>query len=264
MFIKNLTVSCNVEIKNNNFLLSFRDKEMAENAKMGQFVEIKAGTGIDSLIRKPISIDRVEGDEIFLVYKVVGKGTLAMSKMAAGEPINVIGPLGTGFPEEVAMSGKEILMVAGGIGIGPFPFVIDKAPNWKLFYGFRDYNEFVLEEELKSYEREGKAFLATNDGSYGKKGFVTDMLTEYLDRNGVENKVIFCCGPDVMMRKVCEIADKYKIESYISMEDYMGCGIGICVGCVRKIKNPEKPGGWEHKKVCKDGPVFKGEEIIWE
>lgn len=262
MFIKELKIINNVEIKNNNFLMSFKDKEIAENAKIGQFVEIKAGTGIDSLIRKPISIDRVEGDEIFLVYKVVGKGTTAMSKMSSGDKISVIGPLGKGFPEDVG--DKEVLMVAGGIGIGPFPYVIDKMKNWKLFYGFRDYSEFVLEQELKQYEMEGKAFFTTNDGSYGRKGFVTEVLEEYLIKNGVENKVIFCCGPDVMMKRVCEIASKYKVESHISMEDYMGCGIGICVGCVRKIRNPEKPGGWEHKKVCKDGPVFRGEDIIWE
>lgn len=262
MFIKNLTISSNVEIKNRNYLMSFKDREMAQNARIGQFVEIKAGVGIDNLIRKPISINRVQGDEIFLVYKVVGKGTEAMSKLSPGDNINVIGPLGNGFPE--LSEEKEVLMVAGGIGIGPFPYCIDTVKNWKLFYGFRDYSEFVLEQELKRYEANGKAFFTTNDGSYGMKGFVTDVLEKYLLENGTENKVIYCCGPDVMMKKVCEIALKYKVESYISMEDYMGCGIGICVGCVRKIRNPEKPGGWEHKKVCKDGPVFRGEEIIWE
>lgn len=122
---------------------------------------------------------------------------------------------------------------------------------------------FLLEDSLKEHEATGKAVVTTDNGSYGEKGFVTAKVEEYLkaDRS---NKVIFACGPEIMMKKVQEIAVKYGVESYLSLEEYMGCGIGACVGCVKKIKNSEKPNGWEYKKVCKDGPIFKGEEVIWE
>ena len=135
-------------------------------------------------------------------------------------------------------------------------------PNWKLFYGVRDESQLLLQDEIAGLEKAGQAFVATDNGSYGAKGFVTDLLDAYLTKDAA-NKVIFCCGPNPMMKRVCEVAAKHGVESYISMEDYMGCGIGICVGCVRKIRDASKPEGWDHKKVCKDGPVFKGEDILW-
>ncbi len=259
MFLKDVEIIQNREIQKNHFLLSFKDKEIAEKSKMGQFIEIKVG-GIENLLRKPISINDVEGDEVQILYRVVGKGTRDLSDYKKGDKISVLGPLGNSFPE---INDKEVLIVAGGIGCGPFSFVMRKLKNWKLFYGIKDACEFLLEDLYKAYEKDGKAFISTDNGSYGKKGFVTKELEEYLLKDN-KDKVIFACGPEVMMKAVAGIAEKYEVESYLSLEEYMGCGIGVCMGCVKKIKNPDKPEGWENKKVCKDGPIFKGAEVIWE
>lgn len=260
MLIKDAPITENVEIKPHNFLMTFQDAEMAAKCRVGQFLEIKAG-GIENMLRVPISIARVQGDLISILYHVVGNGTDVMSRMRVGETVNVLGPLGNGFPLDV-IGDREVLFVAGGIGFGPFPFAMDSLSNWKLFYGIRDEAQLLLQDEITELEKTGKAFIATDNGSYGTKGYVTDLLDAYLSKDA-NNKVIFCCGPNPMMKRVCEVAAKHGVESHISMEDYMGCGIGICVGCVRKIRDDSKPNGWDHKKVCKDGPVFKGEDILW-
>lgn len=260
MFLKDVVIEENREIKPGNYLMSFRDKEIAGESKIGQFLEIKAGNGIENLLRKPISINDVENDKVTIIYRVIGKGTTKLSEYKPGDKISVLGPLGNSFPE---IMDKEVVIVAGGIGCGPFSYVMRKLPNWKIFYGVKDACEFLLEDSLKEHEATGKAVITTDNGSYGEKGFVTAKVEEYLKTDS-SNKVIFACGPEIMMKKVQEIAIKYGVESYLSLEEYMGCGIGACVGCVKKIKNSEKPNGWEYKKVCKDGPIFKGEEVIWE
>lgn len=259
MYLKNVLILENEKLSEEIFRLTFKNEEIAKKSKMGQFLEIKAGDGIDNLLRKPISINNVIGDEVTLLYKVVGSGTKKLSMYTKNDKISILGPLGNGFPE---VKNKEVLLVAGGIGYGPFSYVMQQLEKWKLFYGVRDKSELVLDEYME-YEEQGKAILVTDNGSYGKKGYVTNELEEYL-KNGTEDKVIFCCGPEIMMKKVSEIAKKYSIVAYLSLETYMGCGIGACVGCAQKIKNNNKGKGWEYKKVCKDGPVFTADEVIWE
>lgn len=261
MQLLDVIITMNKEIKKNNFLLKFNSKEIASETRMGQFLELKIGDGTNNLLRKPISINDVEGDEISILYRVVGKGTKGLSLYKPGDKISVIGPLGNGFPD--IASDKEVLIVAGGIGCGPFGLVMRNIKEWKLFYGFRDVCEFLMEDAIKLHQEQNKAFITTDNGSYGKQGFVTEELEKYLI-NDSKNKVIFACGPEIMMKKVSKIARLYNVESYLSLEEYMGCGIGACVGCVQKIKNSEKENGWEYKKVCKDGPVFRGEEVIWD
>lgn len=258
MYFKDVLIVENKEIKPDNYKIVFVDKEMAKATQMGQFVEIKVGEGIENLLRKPISINDVEGEKITLLYRAVGKGTKSLADYKSGDKISIIGPLGAGFPE---IENKEVLIVAGGIGCGPFNLVMRKIKNWKLFYGCRDKCEFLLDDIL--FEHKDRVFVSTDNGTMGKKGFVTSDLENYLKIDS-ENKVVFSCGPEVMMEAVQKICDKYNVESYLSLEAYMGCGIGVCNGCAKKIKNPDKENGWEMKKVCKDGPVFKGSEIIWE
>ena len=257
MFLKKVMVEKNEEIKSDYFIISFKDKEIAETIKKGQFVELRIS---GNLLRKPISIHDLYKNEISLLYKVIGKGTKALSKYQKDDKLDILGPLGNGFPN--IADDKEVLLVAGGIGFAPFSLVMRKVKNWKLFYGFRDAAEFLLEGATPDIDYEN-VFITTDNGSMGRKGFVTEKLEEYLKENS-KDKVIFSCGPNIMMKKVAEIANKYGVISYLSLEEYMGCGIGACVGCVAKIKNSAKPDGWEFKKVCKDGPVFRGDEILWD
>lgn len=261
MFLKNVVVEKNEKIISSHFIMSFKDNEIAASVKKGQFVELKINDGISNLLRKPISIHDLYENEVSLLYKVVGKGTKALSKYRQGEKLSILGPLGNGFPN--IAEDKEVLLVAGGIGFAPFSLVMREIKNWKLFYGFRDSSEYLLENATSNIDYEDEEiFITTDNGSMGTKGFVTEKLEEYLKENSKE-KVIFSCGPNIMMKRVAEIANKYNVPSYLSLEEYMGCGIGACAGCVAKIKDPDKPDGWEFKKVCKDGPVFRGDEIIW-
>ncbi|BDU49650.1 dihydroorotate dehydrogenase electron transfer subunit [Haliovirga abyssi] len=260
MRLEDIIIKENKKVAHDTYLLSFVSSDMAKEILPGQFLEIKVGEGLNNLLRLPISIHDVIDDTIYMLYKVIGNGTKDLTEYKTGAKISALGPLGNGFPK---LEGeKEVLLVAGGIGYGPFPLVIRNNNNYKLFYGVSTKNEIAKDTTFKL--ENDKVNVATVDGSEGHKGFVTDILEEYILKNGEKDKIIFSCGPEIMMKKVAQIANKYNIESYLSLEEYMACGIGACVGCVKKIKNSEKKEGWEYKKVCKDGPIFKGDEVIWE
>lgn len=261
MFQRNVLITQNIEVKSKHFLMSFQDAEIAAMTHMGQFFEFNV-PGLENMLRIPISVSRVQGDCVSILYRVVGSGTGALSKMRAGEAINLIGPLGQGFPKTL-LAHTEVILVAGGIGFAPFPYVMDTLPNWTLFYGMRDISECLLDDLVCQQGVKAKIFITTDNGSGGTQGLVTESLETYLKQTHSGDKVIFCCGPHRLLQRVCEIADQYGIESYISMEEMMACGIGICVGCVHPIRDVRHPAGWEYKKICKEGPIFRGSDILW-
>ena len=267
MHLKDVKILENKKLTKGIYKMVFKSPEIASQACEGQFLEIKVTQGISNLLRKPISINNIKGDKVSIIYKVIGKGTQKLSQFKKGEKINILGPLGNGFPKldknKLKNKKTELILVAGGIGYAPFSYIMDKYKNWKLFYGSKTKEELLLDD----YRERGTSenlIITTDDGSYGKKGYITEELKLYLEKNkGQKNMIIFVCGPEIMMKKISMITCKYKVSAYLSLETYMGCGIGACVGCVQKIKNSEKEDGWEHKKVCQDGPVFKASEVIW-
>ena len=227
---------------------------VAKNAKPGQFVSLYCND-TSRILPRPISICEIDKDKnrIRLVYRVVGKGTNEFSKYHAGAEVEVMGPLGNGFPMERAQ-GKKALLIGGGIGIPPMVELAKqlKAKEKECVAGYR--NLLFLDEELKAYTG---FYPATEDGSVGVKGTVIDAIKE----NKIEADVIYACGPAPMLRAVKEYAKEHEIEAWISMEEKMACGIGACLACVCKTKEKDAHTNVNNARICKEGPVFNAEEV---
>ena len=214
--------------------------------RAGQFVEI----ALDGLyLRRPISVCNYEEGSLTIIYKVVGKGTDLMSQMAEGTELDVLTGLGNGFDTE--HNCEKPLLVGGGVGVPPlYRLTRDLIAHGKevtVVLGFNTEAEIFYAEKFEALG--AKVIVATADGSQGVKGFVTDAIRE----SGVEADYFYSCGPLPMLKALCNSLD---IDGEVSLEERMGCGFGICMGCsIHTTKGA--------KRVCKDGPVFKKEEVIW-
>lgn len=233
--------------------------EIAECAKPGQIVHIKCGDG--TTLRRPISICECLPDgSIRLCYEVRGKGTDWMSRLHEGERVSLLGPLGHGFSYR---DGGHALLVGGGIGIYPL-LSIGKlyGERAKALFGFRNAG-LVNSTTLFSSHDIGVSVI-TDDGSSGRRGFVTELLREELERGGVD--IVYICGPRPMMAAAAKLCLAAGVECEVSMEERMGCGVGACLACVCKTMFYDNAGvvGESYKRVCVDGPVFNAKEIIWE
>ena len=212
----------------------------------GQFVEI----ALDGLyLRRPISVCNYEEGELTLIYKVVGKGTDLMSQMAEGTQLDVLTGLGNGF--NINHECKKPLLVGGGVGVPPLyrltRDLIAQGKEVTVVLGFNTESEIFYAEKFE--EAGAKVIIATADGSVGVKGFVTTAIAE----SGVEADYFYSCGPLPMLKALCQ---SLEIDGEVSLEERMGCGFGICMGCSIKTTKGAK-------RVCKEGPVFKKEEVIW-
>ena len=240
----------NKEIAQGIFELIFKSENIAASALPGQFVHIKVNTGLYPLLRRPISIhsvDKIKGT-VAIIYHVVGQGTEKMSNLESGS-IDIMGPLGKGFP---IFEGKKCAVVGGGIGTAPLLELAKNISNCDAYLGFRNTTY-----KVETFENIcNKVYVATEDGSVGYKGYITEQLEKYI--SGYD--VVYTCGPKVMMKKIMEICDINNIECYVSVEERMGCGIGACLVCACKIQGEN--GEWHYKKACKDGPVFNAKEVL--
>ena len=245
------------EIAHQIFRLVVRKKEAARSALPGQFVSLYCADR-SRLLPRPISIcdlDLAEGG-ICLVFRTAGKGTEEFSRLKAGDMVDMIGPLGNGFPEDVPEM-KTALLIGGGIGIPPMVLLgkalAEKGVSVIHADGYRDSDTFLTEELSSS----GKLLIATEDGSLGTKGTVLDAIRE----NGITADVIFSCGPKPMLKAVKEYAKENGIRCYLSMEERMACGVGACLGCVCGTAEKDEHSQVKNRRVCKDGPVFAAEDI---
>ena len=259
--IQKIKIIKNYKIKENYFKIVLSNPYLAKNSQPGQFLNIKIDE--DIFLRRPFSIHRVKGNNLEILYEVVGKGTETLSKKKKGEYLDVIGPLGNGFNYQLPITNYQLpILVAGGIGVAPLAFLAQKLkeiPNSKsqipiVLIGAKNKNKILGEEEFKRWGFEVK--IATDDGSRGFKGNVSDLLKHILSTMNYELSTIYACGPYPMLKEIAKIAKDYKIQAEVSLERHFACGIGICLGCVIETKQGQK-------RVCKDGPVFKTEEIIW-
>ena len=169
--------------------------------------------------------------------------------------MDILGPLGNGFPMEEA-AGKRIFLIGGGIGVPPMLETakqLSGKADVTMVMGYRDQNLFLKEE----FEKNGKLFIATEDGSFGTKGNVLNAIEE----NGLEADILFACGPKPMLRALKTYAAEHGIQAWISMEEKMACGIGACLACVCKSKEVDGHSHVHNKRICKDGPVFRAEEV---
>ena len=221
----------------------------------GQFVMVKAWPGLDPLLARPLSIHDQDEDSFRLLFQVRGRGTAILARQEVGDEILVLGPLGQGF--ETGSEGPALL-VAGGIGIAPFLFLARelrvRGREVYLFYGARTAAELLLLEEFESLGV--RLHLATEDGSAGVKGFVSEPLVSFLKES--PEGTLYACGPTPMLQAVSRIAREFGLRAYVSLEARMACGLGMCLGCTV----PRAEGGFLH--VCTEGPVVPAERVFRE
>ncbi|MFA5092392.1 MAG: dihydroorotate dehydrogenase electron transfer subunit [Candidatus Omnitrophota bacterium] len=253
-FQNKVKIISNKKYQDNYWHLVFESSLIAKNALAGQFVNIKVNTGLEPLLRRPISIHQVEANKIKLFYQILGPGTQILSTRKSGEYLDLIGPLGNGFTyskTSKTLNSKNIL-IAGGMGVAPLVFLAKKLQKPLVLIGARTKKQILCASEFKALGC--KVQLATDDGSQGFKGKVTDLLKLILTQDKFSE--IFSCGPTAMLKAVSAIAQNNKINAQLSLESHMACGIGVCLGCVVSTKSG-------YQRVCKDGPVFSAQELTW-
>jgi dihydroorotate dehydrogenase electron transfer subunit len=256
----------NKRIGNDYFRFALEAPCIAHKAIPGQFVNIKLTDAVEPFLRRPFSIHRVGNKNIEILYEVVGPGTEILSKKKPQEYLDVIGPLGTGFSYHLLLTDHRLpILVAGGMGVAPLIFLAEKLAEIKnqrakikiiVLIGTKTKKQILCENEFKKLGCDVK--IATDDGSKGFKGKVTDLLRDFLRTTNDERRTtIYACGPHPMLKEIANISQKYNILAQISLEEHMACGIGVCLGCVVNTKNG-------YQRVCKEGPVFAADEIVWE
>lgn len=252
--LMNMQILENVSIARDVYKMKLEAEELSYNEMMaGSFLNIKVGSGSELLLRRPISIFETNEREktISIIYKVLGKGTRLMGMMKAGEILSVLGPLGTGFP--IQDESRKVLLVGGGVGVPPLyelgKRLIEKGIMVETVLGFRDEESIFCKED---FEKLGPLYIATEDGTYGTKGYVTDAIRE----KDISFDTIYACGPKLMLRALDEAYRETK-KGFLSFEERMACGIGACYGCMTETKEGLK-------RVCKDGPVFKLGEVRYD
>jgi len=244
--------------------LTLEAPDWAAAAHAGHFVNIQVPQRCDLLWRRPFSLHRADPvrGTIDLLIAAVGRGSQALARCQTGDRLDAIGLLGNTFPLDPAA--REIIMVAGGIGIAPFDLLLQDAAEIRcrktLFYGTR-CAEALCRSPL--WQEHGVEFhLATEDGSAGYRGRVLEPLRRYLesdqDRSG---RILYGCGPTPMLAGLCALALETGFRGFISVENLMACGFGACVGCPVELRVP-RPDGQKYLLACKDGPVFPIEEIL--
>jgi len=256
------------EVAPNIFLMKLSAPIVAQDALPGQFIHIKCSKNNYPLLRRPISIHRIDKKkgEIHILFQVKGEGTKLLTQRTVGDYLDIMGPIGNGFT--IYPESKKILIIGGGIGVAPLFALAEKlltgAKEVRVLIG-ASKKEMVINE--KSIKKLGvKVEVATDDGSYMYKGLVTDLLEKTIKEGWLADQ-IFSCGPKLMLRKVADIASKFNTHCQVSLEERMGCGIGACMTCVCKIKIKEQQTDkedYQYKRVCIDGPIFEANEVIWD
>ena len=246
-------VISNTEVMPGVYLIWLESPQIVAEAKPGQFVMVRCGE--ETLLRRPLSIHQLaDKTKLAFLFTVAGKGTHWLSQRQAGDNIDLLGPLGSGF--SIHPASHNLLLVAGGIGIAPLCFLAQEALNQgcsvRLLLGASTASQLYPKHFLPA---ETELIIATEDGTAGRKGMVTDLLPDFV---GWADQ-IFACGPTLMYRAMADQKQRLlKAKStQISLEVRMGCGLGVCYGCTVKTKNGLK-------QVCKDGPVFDLQDILWD
>jgi len=251
MIDKNGIVEKVEEIQLGIFILKVNAPQIAAEAKPGQFCNIKVSDSTFPLLRRPFSICDVEGEVISFQFNIVGEGTKILSNLKKGDILDMLGPLGVGF--DYSGDFDNALIIAGGIGAAPFPFLIKNisdAKNITSFVGGRSKKDII------KYKLEN-IITSTDDGSEGFCGNVVQLLDSEINNYESSTTKIFACGPNPMLRALSKYSIEKGFDCEISTESVMACGFGICQGC-----NVEGTNSDRFLLVCKDGPVFKAEDVI--
>lgn len=248
------------QLSEENVRLTLKSPNIAANCKPGQFVMIKTALGSDPLLRRPFSIHQADArGHIQIYFKIVGRGTKLLAHMREGEELSVLGPLGHGFS---IVDSAPALIIGGGLGIAPLLFLTKrlvrrrKAENEHdtIILGGRSIGD--VEPLVNDFKQFGIRTLgATDDGSYGQHGFVTDVLKRI---DVPSDTVVYVCGPEPMMAAINAFCEAKGLACQVSVETEMACGMGACLGCNRPV------GDGQYVHVCIDGPVFDAKELKWD
>lgn len=265
-----ISVKENKKLTNNHYLITLHPLKKMVKPKPGQFFMLSAGTaqagtysGMDPLLKRPFSLHRRRGRDFQLLYRTVGRATGILKEKKPGDILEIIGPLGNGFPAPGQKTRK--ILIAGGLGIAPvfaLAETILKSSRGKTgkdlicFLGAKTRKELLCVDKLRSIGI--RPIISTDDGTVGQKGLVTDKLKDFLSGHPlpVTGYCLYACGPKPMLKELSSLADKFGLRGYMALEENMACGIGACLSCVVKTRQGLK-------RVCKEGPVFPMEEIIW-
>jgi len=269
-FIYNIKVKIlsRKEVSPSIFLIKLSAPSVAQEALPGQFIHIKCSKDNYPLMRRPLSIHRIDKEkgEIFILFQVIGEGSKLLAQRAVGDDLDIVGPIGNGF--NIYPESKKIMIVGGGIGVAPLLALCEESirqdKEVRVLIGALKKELVIGEEYFRNLG--AKVDIATDDGSYKHKGLVTDLLEENIKEGWLADQ-IFACGPKLKLKKIVEVSLDAHIDCQVSLEERMACGIGACLGCVCKIKTKDKKEGkikYEYKRVCVDGPIFEGSEVVWD
>jgi dihydroorotate dehydrogenase electron transfer subunit len=270
-----VAVQQNVPIARDTFRVGFRCPPIASRVLPGQFLMVRLAAGDDPLLGRPLALyDVVPGADgqpegLAIVYLTVGKMTRRLAGCNPGQPLEVWGPLGNGFPPTPT---EHLVLVAGGIGQTPLLALakeylgqctygdpgreVPRAKKVTLCYGARNKEYFA---GLDDFERAGVELrLSTDDGSSGRRGLVTDLIRPVVEESRLACRIV-CCGPEPMMEETAAIARRLGLPCQVSLETPMACGIGICFSCVAKVRGAS--GEWDYRRTCVEGPVFDAEDV---
>lgn len=273
-----VTILENVPLARDTFRIRFDCPDIARGILPGQFVMMRVAGCNDPLLGRPLAVYDTVLDErgvavaIDVVYLTLGKMTRRLASMRPGDRLDLWGPLGNGFP---SLPTRHLIMVAGGIGQTPFlalgqeysgqrrygvpPRAVPRAERLTLCYGVRTAALAAGVDDFLAADFDVR--LASDDGTLGHHGLVTDLLGEVLDETRGNDRLVVCCGPEPMMHAVADLCRLNDVRCLASLETPMACGIGICFSCVAKVRQPD--GGWDWKRTCVEGPVFDAEQIEW-
>jgi len=263
MFEREAEITDNRQLLHGTFLMSLKEPSIAGRAGPGRFLMIRAHKGLDPLLRRPLSICGLAGkDTLRILYRVAGRGTALLSEKKTGERVSVLGPLGNGF--RIPEARPPLMLVGGGLGVAPIfslaQALTEEALPFSLMTGFGRAGDVIRPEDVLGVGVEVET--ATEDGSVGWKGLVTDLLEDRLSRGAPgENPGTVCaCGPPAMLKKAAESAAAAGAACLVSLEARMACGLGACLGCaVDAAPGSSRP----YHRVCVDGPVFPANDIDW-
>ena len=257
IFQKEVEILHHVEVKPGYFRMGLAFPEVAQIARPGQFVMMKVPGPHSPLLRRPFSVhnrlaDRGQVSGFELLYKVVGEGTTTMSEMAAGDVIDILGPLGNGFANARDM--QDVFIVAGGIGVASLYYLVfdlaeKGAAKPTVFLGGCSANDILCKEDIEALGAEVR--VTTEDCSLGEEGFITLLVEKALESNRKPD-MIYACGPQAMLKKLGDIAASFDVPCQVSLETVMACGFGVCLGCA--VEKADNAGTYFH--ACTDGPVF--------
>ena len=260
MYDETVTILENRKINAHYWKLVFRSRRLARHALPGQFLNIKVDVGPDPFLRRPFSYYRARGDQVEILYEVLGRGSAILARKHAGETLQALGPLGRPFSQH--LKAKRRILVGGGVGVPPLVFFAEELAKTKgnrsepplFLIGCKAKGNVLPARELSQVKAE--VLYTTEDGSHGTKGLVTVLLEKILKRENPKSVFLHTCGPTPMMLAVMRMAKRFGASGEASVEERMACGVGACLGCVVETKT-----GYETS--CVKSPVFSFDELVY-